>query len=270
MREWIQPPLGLTAHPTFYQGDNMSEFILILIKKYLTTEILQNPTNSPQSLVKLGKLLLNLSSQNAIYTPHLKQFLERIEPANLSCNETDEFIEDVLSNRTELQLEDSLVDKLRTINAKQLIETPLIDNFITNFERLKTNDELSTSDEFKKMINLISTSPKLFYLASIILKQLFLHCDLRLLVINYIQFVLRNVLSHRNSKNITLDLYPTHLQSYVALLRIDSKYHTESSKKYILESLSDMYLKNTEQLLILMLHYPNWLEELSNYVRVFI
>ncbi|XP_015118861.1 uncharacterized protein LOC107042355 [Diachasma alloeum] len=270
MRDWIQPPLGLSTYPTFHQGENMAEFILILIKKYLNRDTLLNQNNTPKNLVKLGKLLFNLSKQNAVYVRHFKMFLEKIESSELSCNETYDFVNDVLNSRDELELEPSLVDKLHAINAKQFIETPLIDNFIMNFETLKTKGQLSTSDEFERMITLISSSPRLFQLASGILKQVFVHCDLPLLVIDYIQFVLRNVLSHRNSKNMTLDLYPTHLQSYVALLRIDSKYHTESSKKYILKSLSDMYLKNTEQVLILMLHYPNWLEELSNYVRDFI
>ncbi|XP_063992762.1 uncharacterized protein LOC135170670 [Diachasmimorpha longicaudata] len=270
MRDWIQPPEGLSPHPTFHQSENMSEFILILMKKYLNRDILQNKNNTPQNLVKLGKLLFNLSKQNAVYTPHLKIFLEKVEGSELTCSEADDFVDDVLTSRDQLDLQPSLTDKLHIIKAKQFIETPLIDNFILNLDRLKTKTELSTSDNFERMIILISSSSRLFQLASNILKQLFIHCDFSLLVIDYIQFVLRNVLSRRDSKNMSLDLYPTHMQSHVSLLRIDSNYHTESSKKYILKSLGDMYLKNTEQVFILMLHYPNWLEELSNYVRAFI
>ncbi|XP_011311080.1 uncharacterized protein [Fopius arisanus] len=268
MRDWIQPPLGLHAHPTFSQGENMAEFILTLINKYMNREILHRKNHSPKSLIKLGKLLLNLSKQKPTYIPHFKSFLERADPLQLVCDETEDFVNDSLNNRDKLALECCLVDKLHIINAKESIEKPLVDNFLENFEGLRAREELSTSENFMKMINLISSSSKLFQLASSILKELFVHCDLPLLMIDYIQFVLKHVLS--NIKNMNLDLYPTHLQSYVALLRIDSKYHTESSKRYTLDSLSNMYLKNTDQVLILMLHYPNWFEELSNYVIDFI
>lgn len=166
-----------------------------------------------------------------------------------------------------MQLDFSLFEKLYIFNVDKFIEEPLIDFFILNLNNIIEKKKLTESPEFKNLLNFISKSSKIFSIVSSILCRIFLHLDHSIAVILFTQYVLTKLKIILGEGEVNLiDLYPIKLRSCVILMRIESSYHTENSKSCLLQMLKNIYDENSTEGLMLLLHYPNWLDDFNLYM----
>lgn len=263
MRQLIRPPIGLADHQTFYQNDKILQFCDGIVKNYFHSDIDDNAYS--KDLIIFANMLINLAKSNSHYIPHLKNLIEKI--IRLDVNSYSfELVEKLLLHKEQFQLEYSTVNNLYVVHKSKLIEEPLIDCFISNLNTKKYNFKtFSSIDSFDKLMQYTAKSPKIFQICCNILQELFAQTEYSSLLINYIQFVLENLLLFRkDDKKYIVDLYPMDLQSFVILLKLDPCQHTKNSKKYMLQNLKEIYKKNNCEYLILMTHFPMWLNSLSN------
>ncbi|KAK0081255.1 hypothetical protein PV325_012519 [Microctonus aethiopoides] len=263
LREWIQPPIGLTSHQAFSQSDNVLQLCQGMMKKYFLNADFADIVSSENFFI-FGRELINLADRNPLYIPYVKSLIEKIMISNMPFD-NHELVESLLNHTEKFQLEFSLIEKLYIFDCVKLIEEPLIDCFLGNSKNMNIESFITTNN-FDKLMNYAAKSPKIFQIISSILKTLYVHLEYSTLALDYVKFVLKKIIFNReDDKKYILDLYPMKLQPCVTLLNINPSYHTENSKELILQSLKNIYLEDTNQVLILLMHFPEWLHPLLNY-----
>ncbi|XP_034952048.1 uncharacterized protein [Chelonus insularis] len=284
LREWVRPPMGLAIYPTFCQSNRVSKLCNNILKKYsrYPHQFLNNNI-SPSHLITLFRSLINLSTSNSSYNYHLKKMIKHIIESDI-IHDSYDLVELILHHEQELKLEFTAIEKLYLAQSEKLIEEPLIDCFCENLkkyhslnhdEKLKNvhneqlvNEFFCKTSTFDSLITKISQSSILFQRACGILIAIFKHCKYSFLVSSYVQFILNAISCNQSDrKKYLVDLYPIKFQFCIFLLKIDPNNHTPKTKDFILHFLEDIYTNNKEKVLMLMLHFPKWVNELSVYLN---
>lgn len=170
-----------------------------------------------------------------------------------------------MDNEKEIELEASVIDKFYVCQSEKIIEEPIIDCFISN---INCQSSYSTTDKFDKLINKTAFSQKIFIVISNLLGKLFIRLEFSPLVLSFIEYILNKIIAIRdNEENNLLSLYPVDLQSYVVLLRIDPCHCSVNSKKYLLQCLKNIFTEDKDKVLVLITHFPKWLNELSLFLN---
>ncbi|CAD6211976.1 GSCOCG00003929001-RA-CDS [Cotesia congregata] len=258
LRDWLHPPLGLGDHRPFCQSENILELSKTIIIKYLQKKKLCDDNATPEQLITLIRSLMNIASINPIYAQYLKLIIKQITELEVAANY--KLVQFILSNEKEINLEFSAVEDLIICQREKIIEEPIVDCFISN---INSQDQFRTTESFDKLMKKTAYSPKIFQVVCSLLGKLCAQLQFSSFVLVFIQFILKTIVSLRDDeeKNL-LNLYPINLQSHVILLRIEPRFSTENSNKYLLESLRKIYSEDKEQILILITHFPKWLDEL--------
>ncbi|XP_057340840.1 uncharacterized protein LOC130677929 [Microplitis mediator] len=263
LREWINPPLGLSNHRTFCQSEKIQELCKTVINKYLLKKKVCDENVSADQLIILIRALINVRSINPVYGAYLKLVVDEITELEVSANYR--LVKFILDNEKEIELEASVVDKFYICQSEKIIEEPIIDCFISN---INCQGSYSTTDKFDKLINKTAFSQKIFIIVSNLLGNLFIRLEFSPLVLSFIEYILSKIIAIRdNEENNLLSLYPVDLQSYVVLLRIDPCHCSVNSKKYLLQCLKNIYTEDKDKVLVLITHFPKWLNELSLFLN---
>lgn len=248
-------------------GENVRNFVVNILEKYLSDDLL-NITNSVDSLMTLYRALIYLLPKN----PSLLKFLHKII-IRLTELELTEDSEKLLISITEFKgnftVDDQLLEKIYYSQRIKFIETPLKNAFIGNFSKLSNpNDcQLSLEQELDKLITRIVNSSLIFQLTFNLLNEIFLVTNHSQEAINFIKIILDCINNRcKLCEKDIIDLYPINLQSCIILLKIEPNDHTQASKNYTLNELKNIFLTNNQDAIILVSHFPIWLEIFTSFL----
>ena len=241
----------------FQDSEQAHHFLIQLLKKYLTQDVI-NSCDDIDDLMQLGEILLNLVTTNRSLIKYFSKVVERI--VTLDQNEKSlKFLQYILHKSNDLKLTSSFVEEIYINQKSYFIEKPLTDCFIEYCSNQSNHVQFDKmNDLFEKMVD----SPSLFLVIMKQLKEFFVTTKYAEVTQNFIQHILSKLQTYCNKYHKdTLDLYPGNLQSCVILLRIKPSHHTDKSKVHTVQLLKKIFLKDCEDALILISHFPEWLPE---------
>ncbi|XP_015594240.1 uncharacterized protein LOC107267274 isoform X2 [Cephus cinctus] len=271
LQEWSHVTVPLPSLHIFTDGCKMLKFVEKVSKKYLTDDFLG--TDAPgETLICLARAFFCLGMRNPCFLPQLDFILERITHLEPS-EEINLLLDSIMKNKEQLLLKPATMDRIYILKRVTLIEKPLIENFESICSKINTvNREnmcvtLQNATSIREVLDRMIDSPQVFRIASNVLKEMLVTLNYSSIVIDFIQSILELMIVQCDKcKKSVLDLYPRDLQSCIILLRIDPRYHSENSKKYTLELLEHVHTGNKDDALILLSHFPAWLEIFSTYL----
>lgn len=237
-----------------------------LLNKYLSEDILNNYC-SDDTLISLTAAVIHLSTENPSFMHHLDKLLVR-----LSHLETNNKIERLLINAldTNLYLKLSTKEKIYLSQRSKLIEEPLLNSFNHMFLNVSEDNCGEKQQDEKNLDRLLAFSTEsacVFQLMFSFLKELLVQLQYAPVVIDFIGSMLKHVDFYcENQGKDILDLYPSRLRSCVILLKIKPEFHTTQTKEHTLQTVRQIFVENKNAVLVLMSHFPKWLELLSPYV----
>lgn len=246
--------------------ENSSRFANILLDKHLTDDIL-NECCSEDALISLTTAVMHLSLENPSFVHHMDRLLIR-----LSQLETNDKIERLLHNSlcSNLHLKLSTKEEIYTVQKFKLIEKPLLDSFVCTFPDQKKENCVDNPNNEKALNQLLEFSVGsmcVFQLIFNFLKELLVQLHYAPAVLHFIGLILKRIsICCENQDKDILDLYPRKLHCCIILLRIKPEHHTAQTRKYTLQTMKQIYNENKDVLLIIMSHFPEWLECFANYV----
>ena len=252
---------------TFTDREKSLKFVIQILEKHLTDDLLKK-TKSVDSLLALYRVLILLLPKNACLLKQLHRILFRLAELNLTEGSEKLFIS-IIESKTKLKIETSLLEKIYSSHKKRFIEKPLIDAFILTCSEIQNPDKgkQSLEEKLDKLFEIIVHSPLIFQLVSSFLKEILVAVNYSQVAVDFIHSVLHCTINHcKNCKKDIVDLYPTNLQSCVILLRISPNSHSKSSKNYTINMLKNIFLRCNEDALILVSHFPAWLEIFSSFL----
>lgn len=264
MRDWCRVKGDMGNLPIFQDTDQSYDILVHVLKKYLTQDVIANCDNI-DSLVSLAEILYNSQMKNRFSLRYFKRVIERIITL-AQTEKSGKFLQRVISQNNDLQLELSLEEKIYASQKSQLIEKPLSDCFVAYCSERNHKKWLSILDFlFEKIVD----SPLLFQMVVNCLKEFFVTTEYAQKAQNFIQIVLERIqtLCDKNKKNV-LDLYPTSVQSCVILLRIEPSCHTEKSKSHTVQALKQVFMRDHNAALILVSHFPEWLPQYLEFFEI--
>lgn len=278
LRDWSRITSRYSRLHSFTDGEKTTKFTMRLVDKYLTEEFVMKQT-SVNVLVKLGYALISMKLRNSTFEYKLDNIINRILYLDRTPD-SDIYVDTLTDQYEDLSLALSTVENIYICRAEKLIEIPIIDCFISfkanhtdgsnDFETIRNQIDSpgkNGSHPVSRLLKYSSKSPRIFQLLSSILKEILARQNCCEMIVNFIRSVM-NYISNlcKDNKNNVIDLYPRNLQCVVILLRIEPKLHTNNSKDYTLQKLKTIFDSNKQQLLILLTHFPLWIEEFSKFI----
>ncbi|XP_029665683.1 uncharacterized protein LOC115237050 [Formica exsecta] len=265
LRKWCRTTSNFEHLPIFTSKENSLKFVSILLDKYLTDDIL-NEDCSEDALISLTTAVMHLSFENPSFIHHMDKLLIR-----LSQLETNDKIEKLLHNSlySNLHLKLSTKEEIYTTQKFKLIEKPLLDSFVCTFSNSKEENCVDNQNEktLNQLLEFSVGSMCVFQLIFNFLKELLVQLHYAPAILHFIDLILKRIsICCENQDKDILDLYPRKLRSSIILLRIKPEHHTMQTRKYTLQTLKQIYNENNDVLLIIMSHFPEWLECFANYV----
>ncbi|KAM0726826.1 hypothetical protein ACS0PU_006987 [Formica fusca] len=265
LRKWCRTTSNFEHLPIFTSKENSLKFVSILLDKYLTDDIL-NEDCSEDALISLTTAVMHLSFENPSFIHHMDKLLIR-----LSQLETNDKIEKLLHNSlySNLHLKLSTKEEIYTTQKFKLIEKPLLDSFVCTFSNSKEENCVDNQNEktLNQLLEFSVGSMCVFQLIFNFLKELLVQLHYAPAILHFIDLILKRIsICCENQDKDILDLYPRKLRSCIILLRIKPEHHTMQTRKYTLQTLKQIYNENNDVLLIIMSHFPEWLECFANYV----
>lgn len=265
LRKWCRTTSNFEHLPIFTSKENSLKFVSILLDKYLTDDIL-NEDCSEDALISLTTAVMHLSFENPSFIHHMDKLLIR-----LSQLETNDKIEKLLHNSlySNLHLKLSTKEEIYTTQKFKLIEKPLLDSFVCTFSNSKEENCVDNQNEktLNQLLEFSVGSMCVFQLIFNFLKELLVQLHYAPAILHFIDLILKRIsICCENQDKDILDLYPRKLRSCIILLRIKPEHHTMQTRKYTLQTLKQIYNENNDVLLIVMSHFPEWLECFANYV----
>lgn len=242
-------------------------FIVQILEECLTDDLLKI-TNSVETLLTLYRALIYLLSKNPSLSTFLHKIILRLAELELT-EESEHLLISITESKENIETDDILLERIYTSQRIKFIEIPLKNAFVTNFDRLSNSNDCkySLEQELDKLYDRIAHSPLIFNLTSSLLNEIFLASQNSQEALNFIKIILEciNNRCQLRGKDI-IDLYPVNLQSCVILLRIEPNNHTNDSKDYTLNELKNIFLTNNRDALILVSHFPVWLEIFASFL----
>ncbi|XP_070172663.1 uncharacterized protein [Polyergus mexicanus] len=265
LRKWCRTTSNFEHLPIFTSKENSLKFVSILLDKYLTDDILSEDC-SEDALISLTTAVMHLSFENPSFTHHMDKLLIR-----LSQLETNDKIEKLLYNSlySNLHLKLSTKEEIYTMQKFKLIEKPLLDNFVCMFSNSREENCIDNQNEktLNQLLEFSVGSMCVFQLIFNFLKELFVQLHYAPAILHFIDLILKRIsVCCENQDKDILELYPKKLHSCIILLRIKPEHHTMQTRKYTLQTLKQICNENNDVLLIIMTHFPEWLECFANYV----
>lgn len=260
LRKWCRTTSNFEHLPIFTSEENSLRFANVLLDKHLTDDIL-NECCSEDALISLTTAVMHLSYDKPSFAHHMDKLLIR-----LSQLETNDKIERLLHNslRSDLHLKLSTKEEIYTMQKFKLIEKPLLDSFVCTFPDSKKENCVDNPNNERTLNQLLE-----FSVGSMCVFQLIFNCLKELLVqlyyapavLHFIDLILKRIsICCENQNKDILDLYPRKLRSCIILLRIKPEHHTTQTRKYTLQTMKRICDENKDVLLIIMSHFPEWLE----------
>ncbi|XP_011254194.1 uncharacterized protein LOC105250030 [Camponotus floridanus] len=266
LRKWCRITSNFEHLSIFTSKENSLRFANILLEKHLTDDIL-NECCSEDALISLTTAIMHLSFENSSFVHHMDRLLIR-----LSQLETNNKIERLLHNSlcSNLHLKLSTKEEIYIVQKFKLIEKPLLDSFLCTFSESKNEnciDNQNNEQTLNQLLEFSIESMCVFQLIFNFLKELFVQLHYSPTVLQFIDLILKriSVCCESQDKDI-LELYPRKLHSCIILLRIKPEHHTVQTRKYTLQAMKQICNENNDVLLIIMSHFPEWLEYYANYI----
>ncbi|XP_012287744.1 uncharacterized protein LOC105703726 [Orussus abietinus] len=270
VREWSQGISSLVPLRTFQDGGKTLKFVNIVLEKYLDKDILDAAT-SPRTLLLLARTIHCLIPK----LPNLGAYFEKVVNRLIALEPTEEgdhFLCSIVNENQYFKSSSSTNEKIYISQRIKLIETPLLETFISICSKSYTSNKhqvlVDAVRSLDKLAQIMTKFPLLFQIACSYMKEILEQLKFKDLVLHIIQCVIELVRSHCkiSYKNI-LDLYPKSLQTYVILLQIEPEKHSINSRRYTLHELKKIFLKNSNDVMILLSHYPSWLRHVTEHLR---
>lgn len=237
-----------------------------LLNKYLTDDILSDPY-SDDALISLTTAVMHLSTENPSFMHYLEKLLVR-----LSRLETNDKIERLLHNalNTNQHIKLSTKEEIYLSQRSNLIEGPLLYSFTSMFPDAREENctkKQHDKEDLDRLLVLSAESMCIFQLMFSFLKELLVQLQYAPAVVDFINSMLKRIDAYcENQGKDILDLYPSRLRSCVILLRIKPELHTAQTREHTLQTVKRIFVENKDAALILMSHFPEWLELLPAYV----
>lgn len=266
MRKWCRTTSNFEHLQVLTSKQNTLKFVSILLNKHLTDDILDE-CYSEDALISLTEAVIYLSVENPVFMSHVNRLLVK-----LTQLETNDKIEKLFHSvlYSNLNIELSTKEKIYTAQKFKLIEEPLLNNFVSTFfnsQKDNTCVDSHTRDKLDQLLEFSSESAYTFQLTLQFLKELLVQLRYAPAVLDFTNCILKRVSAHCENRNKDiLDLYPRKLHSCIILLRIQPKYHTLQTREYTMQSMKQIFDESKDSVLILLSHFPEWLECFVNYV----
>ncbi|XP_029174268.1 uncharacterized protein LOC114942913 [Nylanderia fulva] len=266
LRKWCRTTSNFEHLPIFTSKENSLRFANVLLDKHLTDDIL-NECCSEDALISLTTAVMHLSLGNPSFMHHIDRLLIR-----LSQLETNDKIERLLHNslHSNLHLKLSTKEEIYSVQKFKLIEKPLLDSFICMLPDQKKENCIENQNNeaaLNKLLEFSVESMCVFQLIFNFLKELLVQLHFAPAVLHFIEVILKRIsICCENQDKDILNLYPRRLHCCIILLRIKPEHHTVQTRKYILQTMKQIYDENKDVLLIIMSHFPEWLECFANYM----
>ncbi|XP_011639906.1 uncharacterized protein LOC105428970 [Pogonomyrmex barbatus] len=266
LRNWCGMTNNFKNLRIFASKENCTKFIEILLKKYLTDDVL-NECPSTDVLIYLITAIIHLSTMNTVFVCHVDRLLARLSELE-ACNKTETLSCNVLHSTLHLKL--STKEKIYTLQKFKLIEKPLLDSFVHMFSDIKEQNYVNNQSNEKlvnELLELTIESAYIFQITFNFLKELLIRLRYASVVLDFIHFVLKRVsVCCKNRNRDILDLYPRKLRPCIILLRIRPEHHTIQTREYTLRIMKRVYDENKDVSLILMSHFFEWLEYFAKFI----
>ncbi|XP_011494100.1 PREDICTED: uncharacterized protein LOC105359256 [Ceratosolen solmsi marchali] len=257
LRDWSQIKGGIDDLRFFKDNQRSYNFLIRFLKKYLSEEII-GYCDDADGLVQLAEILFNALMQKRSLTKCFTRVMERI----IKLDETEKsqkFLRYIISKSDEFKLDSALINNIYLNKKLQFIEKPLGDSFMAYCSDRNKEHLLSNMDS---LFEYVIDSPQLFQTVSGKLKEFFIETKYSEVARDFIQCVLDKIeINCAKNKKDLLDLYPTHLQFCVILLRIKQHVHRENSRIQTVESLKEIFLNDHDDAITLVSHFPEWLPD---------
>lgn len=265
LRNWCRMTNNFKHLKIFTSKKNSLKFMSILLDKYLTDDVLNN-CYSEDTLIRLTVSVMHLSVKHTIFMHYTDRLLVRL--LQLEANDKiEKLLHNTLSSNLHLKL--STKEEIYTVQKFKLIEEPLLNSFVCMFSNLKKEniDNQNNEEMLHNLLELSARSACVFQLMFNFLKELLVQLQYASSVLEFIDLMLKRIfICCENYDTDILDLYPRKLRSCIILLRIKSNHHTAQTRKYTLQIMKQIYNKNRDISLILISHFPEWLECFAAYI----
>lgn len=251
----------------FRNEENTLKFVDNLINKHLLNVL--DECVSSRTLTSLTGALMCLSKYNKHYLNYIEKIITRLSYLD-SVDESEKLLCYAVHKSADLELSLPTIERIYFSQRYKLIEELLMNNFISTCLNVNTEDDKNAEESvhsLDELLQLAAMSPFIYQLVCGFLKELFVHLEYAPMVLSFIQTILKCIVTHcENKGKDILDLYPKYLHSCILLLRIEPQYHTFNSKAYILETITQHYKENSDDILILLSHFPTWLAFISDHL----
>ncbi|XP_033220730.1 uncharacterized protein LOC117175201 isoform X2 [Belonocnema kinseyi] len=265
LREWSRVQGSLkNIKGTFTDGEKTLKFATQILEKYLTVEFLKD-TKSVDTLMILFRALKCLLPKNPSLLKHLHKILYRLADLEFT-EESEQLLVSITESKEEdLEIDLSLLERIYSSQRHKFIEKPLTEAYILSCCGLQ--DPVNIEQKLDKLFERMVHSPLIFQLASSFVREIFVAASYSQEALNFIKFILESIISRckRCEKDI-VDLYPMNLQSCAILLRIKPESHSKKTILHTMRMLKDIFLRCNEDALILVSHFPDWLEIFSSFL----
>nr|XP_014294251.1 uncharacterized protein LOC106692675 [Halyomorpha halys] len=235
-----------------FQVLNCEDLLLSILKSSKCSEILKNKTTL---CVVILKSLLSLFRQKdwRIIISILKIILES------DYKEKNTVIQDIW-NVPELCRMPAEVVLIIIKYKPALVEQQLCNLYCM----ARKNEDVCQSDHFQCWAFWCSKSAELFLIVSSIFNQFLIYLNANSVILKIVNKFITNIMAEceLNKQNI-LSLYPIEYQSFVALLMIEPDFNPY--KNTIIKKIIGVKNVDSEALLLLLSHFPLWMNVLSNF-----
>ncbi|KAL7291359.1 hypothetical protein TKK_0014956 [Trichogramma kaykai] len=265
LRDWTRIKGSVGKVLPHQELKKSSDLLLSIMKKYASEEVIES-CDDVDNLVQMAEVLLNSTTDRSSM-----RCFENVIKRIIDLEQTEKsqaFLKYIFHKSDNLKLSSILVESIYTTQKCWLIEKPFNDCFMSCCTDEKQNFEQKLR-EFDFLFEKISCDPSLFQLLSEQMRSMFVITKYAEKTQNFIKNVLKQIDLHcsKYSKD-TLDLYPINLQFCVILLRIKPENHSSDSKSHTVNSLKQIFLKNHDDALVLVSHFPDWLPEYEKFFHI--
>ncbi|KAF7413566.1 hypothetical protein HZH68_002055 [Vespula germanica] len=249
----------------FRDGETTLKFVENLMDKYLPDVL--NECASSYTLTSLTGALMCLAKYNTRFIYYIEKIITKLSYLDYT-NESEKLLCYAIHENAHLGLSLSTIERIYSSQRYKLIEEVLLDNFMSTCLNINTEadkDGIEITHSINELLEFAVISPSIFQLICSFLKELFVHLEYAPMVLTFIQATLKRIIAYcENKDKDIIDLYPKYLHSCIILLRIEPHYHTFNSKAYVLERITEFYEENSDDILILLSHFPGWLAFVSD------
>ena len=253
---------------TFTDGENTLKFVIHILEKHLSDEFLKAST-SVDSLIVLYRALKCLLPRNPSLLKYSQKILYRLVELD-PTEESERLLISFTESKEDPKVDPPLLERIYSFQRIKFIEMPLVEAFISTCSRMQIPDNIDKNfleEKLNKLLESIPHSPLIFQLTSSFLREIFVAANYSQEALNFIKFILESIINRcKTCEKDIVDLYPMNLQSCVILLKIKPDNHSKNTRLYTMGMLKDIFLRCNEDALILMSHFPAWLELFSSFL----